>query len=251
MEQALETYLDRVMVFANRKEPDARRVRAELEDHLQKKIADLLRRGMNHADAVFRAIEDHGTPQTVGYGLRESFPWLDVRHKGTARGVIAVGPKAVGIVALGGCVTGVFAFGGFAVGIVSVGGFSLALLLAFGGFALAPVGFAYGGFAVGLLAIGGFACGVVASGGSAVGLWVPGGGHVIRYFNPETVPQFLRLLDDYLSFSDAESQRTWWRANVVINVLMYSLLAMGLTANGVLISRETRRIRQADPRILE
>jgi len=251
MEQALETYLDRVMIFANRKEPQATLVRAELEDHLQKKISDLQRHGVNHTDAVFQAIEDHGTPQTVGYGLRESFPWLDVRHKGTAKGVIAIGPKAVGIVAIGGCAMGVFSLGGFAAGLLSMGGFSLALLLAFGGFALAPIGFAYGGFALGFLAVGGFACGVIASGGSAVGLWVPGGGQVIRYFNPDTVPQFLRVLDDYLSFGDAESQRVWWRANIVVNVLVYGLMMIGLAANGILTSRETRRIREADPRILD
>jgi len=251
MERALETYLDRVMIFANRREPSASPIRAELEDHLQKKIADLEEQGLNRTDAVFQAIEDHGKPQTVGYGLREPFPWVDVRNKGTARGVIAIGPRAVGIVAIGGCAGGVFALGGFAAGLVSIGGFSLSLLLAFGGFALAPLGVAYGGFAAGLVAVGGFACGVVAAGGFAMGLWVPGAGQMVRYFAPETVPQILRTLDGYLSFRDAESQGTWWTGQVLINAVMYGLMAAGFAAMGILSSRETRRIREADPKIVD
>ena len=251
MELALETYLNRVMIYANRSEPEASAVRAELEDHLQKKIAVLMERGMTHSDAVFQAVEDHGAPQTVGYGLREAFPWLDVRHKGTAKGVIAIGPKAVGVVAIGGCAAGVFSLGGFAAGLFSLGGFSLALFLAFGGLALAPVGIAYGGAALGLVAIGGFASGMIASGGVAMGMWVPGGGNVMSYYTQETVPQTLRILDDYLSFSSIESQRGWWRANVIVNIVLYAFLFIGLAANAVLLSKETRRIREADPTLLE
>ena len=41
MGRALEKYLDRVMIYANRKKEDAAQIRAEIEDHLLKKIADL------------------------------------------------------------------------------------------------------------------------------------------------------------------------------------------------------------------
>jgi hypothetical protein len=152
---------------------------------------------------------------------------------------------------MGGCATGVIAVGGLAIGLFSIGGLGLGLLLAFGGIALAPLGISYGGFALGLLAVGGFACGVVASGGFAMGLWVPGGGMIMRYFTPETVPQFLILFDNFLSFRDEASKSVWVRSNVVVNVFFYSLLTIGLAANAIFLGRENRRFREADPRILE
>ena len=41
MSIAIEKYLDRAMIFANRNEGEARDVRVELEDHLYKKVAEL------------------------------------------------------------------------------------------------------------------------------------------------------------------------------------------------------------------
>ena len=84
MSRALEKYLDRVMIYANRNEADAARIRAEQEDYLLKKIADLEESGLPREDAVFQAIEEHGNPRTVGYSLRKGFALLDVRTQGTA-----------------------------------------------------------------------------------------------------------------------------------------------------------------------
>ena len=145
MSRALQKYLDRVMIYANRDEKDAAQIRAEQEDHLLKKIADLEADGLSREDAVFQAIEGHGHPRTVGYGLRKRFSWVDVRTHGTARGFIAIGPKAIGVFAFGGAAFGLFAFGGFALGLVAFGGLALAALLSFGGCYVAIIGFAYGG----------------------------------------------------------------------------------------------------------
>jgi len=78
MSRALQKYLDGVMIYANRNEKDAAQIRAELEDHLQQKIADLEAGGLSCEDAVFRAIEKHGTAWAVGYGLRKRFAWIRV-----------------------------------------------------------------------------------------------------------------------------------------------------------------------------
>lgn len=76
MSRALQKYLDGVMIYANRNEKDAAQIRKELEDHLRQKTADLEESGLSHEDAVLQAIEDHGHPLTVGYGLRKHFYWL-------------------------------------------------------------------------------------------------------------------------------------------------------------------------------
>lgn len=78
MVRALQKYLDGVMIHANRNEKDAARIRAELEDHLLKKIADLEAEGLSREDAVLRAIEELGSSQTVGCGLRKRFRWISV-----------------------------------------------------------------------------------------------------------------------------------------------------------------------------
>ncbi|MHC4545139.1 MAG: permease prefix domain 1-containing protein [Planctomycetota bacterium] len=78
MSRSLQKYLDGVMIYANRNEKDAARIRAELEDHLLKKIADLQTEGLSREDAVFGAIEELGSPQTVGCGLRKRFRWFSV-----------------------------------------------------------------------------------------------------------------------------------------------------------------------------
>lgn len=160
MSQILDSYLDRIMIYANRPEQEASDVRSELRDHLLKKIDDLQTEGLSAADATYQAINVHGHPRVVGYGLRRGFPLVDIRTTGTARGVIAIGPRAVGIFAFGGAAFGVVACGGFAAGAVAFGGFSAALLFAFCGVGVGMM--AYGGIVLGVLATGGFAVGVVA-----------------------------------------------------------------------------------------
>src|SRR5512138_525425 len=142
MKGTIDRYLDQVMAVADiRDRAREAQVRAELRDHLEQKVDALVVEGYDKAEALVKAIEDHGRPVIVGYRLR---PWrlVDVRLRGTARGVIAIGPRARGIVAIGGLAIGVFAFGGIALGAVSFGGCALALLLAWGG--LAGGGLAYG-----------------------------------------------------------------------------------------------------------
>ena len=90
-------------------------------------------------------------------------------RKKTARGWIAIGPKAIGGIAIGGFAGGIFAMGGFSISVVGASGFSLGLL-AFGG--LAAGGFAFGGLSAGYAAVGGLAVGQYACGGAALGTYV-------------------------------------------------------------------------------
>ncbi|UCG47705.1 MAG: hypothetical protein JSU94_19745 [Phycisphaerales bacterium] len=172
MSRILEKYLDHVMVYADRDERDSAEIRAELKDHLLKKTADLESEGLSHEDAVFEAIEDHGRPKTVGYGLRKR-RWIDVRTQGTARGFVAIGPRAVGTFAIGGLAVGVFSFGIAAIGVVSFSVVGIALLYCYGmTLAIAPAGLATGTAAVGLMAAGHWPCGLVAVGPHALGPYV-------------------------------------------------------------------------------
>lgn len=247
MSLALNKYLDRVLAVASIENMDRRQaVRDELEDHLLEKIEQLEKKGMAREDAVYQAMEDNGNPLVVGYKLRD-WSFVDVRLKGTARGVIAIGPKAKGIVALGGVAFGIIACGGFAVGLFSFGGFALGLLLATGGFALG--GFAYGGLAIGLLAFGGVSIGVVASGGMAIGLWAPGGGRVIRYFNYDNVPKYLQVFDNMLSFKGgnrAASER-FFTGTLIFNALLWAPFMLLMIFQGIMMGKETRRIKKISP----
>jgi hypothetical protein len=173
MSRALQKYLDQVMIYANRNEADTTQIRAEQEDHLLKKTAELEAEGQSREDAVFGAIENHGHPRTVGYGLRKH-QWIDIRTQGTARGFIAIGPKAVGTIAMGGAAFGFFACGIVGVGVVSFSLISIALLFSYGAaFAFAPFGLAHGSIAVGLMAAGFWSCGITAIGYESIGLYVP------------------------------------------------------------------------------
>jgi hypothetical protein len=196
MNQALEKYLDKVMVYANRNENDSARIRAELEDHLLKKIDDLRAEGLSDEEAALRAIEKHGDMRTVGYGLRKRFPLLDVRTYGTARGFVAIGPKAVGIIAIGGIACGVFSYGGVSLGFLSLGLLSLGMVASVGGFSLALGGFAFGVIALGLMAFGLLSFGITAMGGLPISVvrdpfYVSHGVKVISWFTSENAPDYL------------------------------------------------------------
>lgn len=239
MSQDLEKYLDRVMIYANRNETDAAKIRAEQQDHLLKKIEELQVDGMEDEAAVSRAIEDHGDAGTVGYGLRPRFPWLDVRTKGTARGFIAIGPRAKGVIAIGGVAYGVFAIGGVAFGILSNGVFALGMMIGLGIFAFAPAGLAYGIIAVGLMSAGVVSVGVVSVGGLAVGLSTLNRryhGNVITYFMPDNVPHFIE------SISEAMTGRFVGTLWFYVWIGCIVLLAVEL----VLFRRERRRVENAD-----
>ena len=239
MSQILESYLDRVMVYANRPEQEADDLRSELRDHLLRKIDDLQEQGLTPADAIYKAVNAHGHPRVVGYGLRKGFPLVDIRTHGTARGVIAIGPKAVGVFALGGVAFGVFACGGFAVGAVAMGGISAALLFAFCGVGIAT--FAYGGMVVGLLAFGGFAAGIVAVGGFAVGLLAEGG-RAVSFYDMQNAPAFMKGLS---SLPHRPGLLGW------ASVLLVPILLVLVVVTNILTARERRRIQSADPWLQE
>lgn len=252
MKGIIERYLDRVMAVASIDDSQsASRIRRELQDHLDQKVHDLREDGMPESEALLKAVEDHGNPVYVGYKLR---PWrlVDVRIRGTARGIIAIGPKAHGVVAVGGLAVGLIAFGGVALGAVSFGGMALALLLGWGGCVCAPL--AYGGVALGVVAYGGMALGGVAVGGTAAGLWVPGAGHALwSHYSWETVPAFLRGMGEWFSFNPAvpEEVERFRKFSLLSNVLALSILAVGLITQGVLLSFERRRVTQIDPTLCE
>lgn len=200
MKNILARYLDRVLVYANKTEVEAEPIRRELKDHLMQKIDDLVATGLSKEEALLEALRQHGSPKTIGYKLRGPFPWIDIRSQGTARGVIAIGPRAVGIFAFGGMAVGVVACGGAAVGIVSAGGLAVGLLFAWAGLGIGGVVAA--GMAVGLIATGGLAIGMVAEGAQSIGFWVPQWGHpgdAISYYTAQNVPAFLRSTEPLLN----------------------------------------------------
>jgi hypothetical protein len=235
MSEILESYLDRVMVYANRPERETTDLRSELRDHLLKKIDDLQEQGLSASDATYRAVNAHGHPRVVGYGLRRGFPLVDIRSSGTARGVIAIGPKAVGVFAFGGVAVGVFACGGFAAGGVALGGVSAALVFAFCGVGIATI--AYGGMVAGVLAMGGFAAGVVAMGGFAVGLLAEGG-RALSFYDMHTAPAFMKAL----SSLPHKPGLLAWASGLLIPIVLVLVVV-----TNILSARERRRIQAADP----
>ena len=75
MDQILNKYLDCIISYTKLNKVDSDKIRTELKDHLLKKIDDLKTQGLSQNEAVFKAIEDHGEPWTIGYKLRKKgFP---------------------------------------------------------------------------------------------------------------------------------------------------------------------------------
>jgi hypothetical protein len=83
----------------------------------------------------------------------------------TARGVVAIGRKAIGVLAIGQGAVGVLALGQAAFGVVAVGQLAVSIL------------FGFGQVATGVVAIGQFAAGVFSFGQFAVGAWSYGQFH--------------------------------------------------------------------------
>ena len=236
MSRALQKYLDQVMLYANRNEEDAAKIRVELEDHLRQKTAELEARGLLREDAVFQAIEDHGHPRTIGYGLRKGFALLDVRTEGTARGFVAIGPRAVGIFAFGNVAFGLFAFGNIALGAIAFGALTIAGFLSIGGISLAPLG-----VAVGFAAAGRAAFGMIACGGLALGLRVPWAIDGVSLLSGDNGREFLQHF------------RTHEGTIAIITITLWPFLVFPIM-NGVMCSikrNEYRRIEKADPKLIE
>jgi len=238
MKNILDRYLDRVLLYANKPAAEAEAIRAELQDHLLQKIEDLGKDGMPREEAILEALRQHGSPKVVGYKLRGPFPWVDIRSQGTARGVIAIGPKAVGVFAFGGMAVGVFACGGLAAGLFSAGGLALGLLFVWGGFGIGGV--VNAGFALGVVAAGGCAVGLLAAGGMAIGVWVPpfGAGPVtISYYTAKNVPPLLKSLAVLFKIE------AFMDRYIAILIPVYVLAILGLSYLQV---REAKRTRSED-----
>lgn len=91
----------------------------------------------------------------------------------TARGIVAVGNKAVGVLSVGFLSVGMVSFGLLAAGILAFGSLALGLL-SFGAVSAGVV--AFGGAAFGVIALGGLAVGVYSLGGAAVASEIAAGG---------------------------------------------------------------------------
>lgn len=239
MSRALQKYLDHIMIYANRNEKDTVQIRKELEDHLLKKVADLQAEGLSHEDAVFGAIEDHGHPKTVGYGLRKH-QWVDIRTRGTARGFIAIGPQAVGTIAIGGAAFGLFSCGIVGIGAISFSVISIAIFWSFGAaFAVAGCGFAQGTVAIGLMASGLWSFGVIAVGAESMDVyvlnWLSSPHSLVEW--PFPLVYLYAMIHEYL--------RIWGslKASFVFHTLILcSLLSVGICALYRRIRTEQRRI---------
>jgi hypothetical protein len=166
---AIDVRLDEVVLRALEKEPERRWQRAA---EIGSRVEDIAARPAPPTG------EDLVTVATWrGWPLVHLARGVDptTGQPRTARGLVAIGPRAVGaiaiggrargLVALGGLATGVVAIGGVALGVVSLGGLSLGLGLGLGGLAVGAL--AWGGVAVGGIALGGVATGAVAGGGVA------------------------------------------------------------------------------------
>lgn len=238
MSRALEKYLDHVMIYANRKPDDATKIRLELEDHLRQKITELEGQGLPSEDAVSRAIKDQGSARTIGYGLRKGVAVLDIRTEGTARGIVAVGPRAVGVIAFGNVAVGLFAFGHICLGFIAFGAVALAGSVAVGGISLAPLG-----AALGLAAVGRVACGIIAGGGLAVGLSIPWAVDRVSFLSGDDGFQLLQHFRTSIGNG---------KGDLVILVLTFWIFMVFPLMNGIMCSiqrDEYRRIKKADPDI--
>jgi hypothetical protein len=223
MSQAIEAYLDRVMAYAHlREESEAMRVRAELRDHLLEKADVLTKNGTLREDAVYQTVKAHGPAPIVGYALRPKFPWVDVRTAGTARGFIAIGPKAVGVFAFGGLSIGLFSFGGVSIGVVGIGGCVLSLLAGWGGVVVTLLGLALGGCAIGLIAVGGL----------SIGGWTAGG--------PASISFIQNHLPAWLAF-DPRKPEPW----ILMTVIFALIFVPSILISNLSMLRENRRLREA------
>lgn len=236
----LDIYLDQVMAYADLTAEEAQWKRAELTDHLLERVSELEAAGSTRDDAVFRAIHDHGPPRRVGYGLRTGTRWIDVRLYGTARGFIAIGPRAVGCVACGGVATGVIAFGGVTLGLLSCGFFSAA------GFALGIIScgiISLGLNSLGAVAIGTNTLGIVTKGVNAIGLWAASGNDQYSYYDADTVPAVLRSTGLLIDWNGHDM---WF--GLFLPTFLFVALLLYAAWRAV---QESRRLKQSSPWLYE
>ena len=234
MSEAIETYVNKVLTYADPLPKDRDAVEHEVRDHLYTKVERLVQDGVPLEDAVYRAVRDYGPARRAGYGRRRPDRLLDIRIEGTARGVVAIGPRAVGVVAMGGLTCGVVSFGAVSVGVIGFGALTLGLVAACGAVAASPL-LATGAAAVGLIAVGQSAVGAIAFGNTAMGLVAEGQATQ----TPGTAPAWIKAL------------RSWIPTGGLLTGLVVTLhAAIGLATLVpclLLQAREIKRLKRADP----
>jgi hypothetical protein len=117
----IDRYLDRVLLYAEKPEPESQTIRQELKERLWEKVENLTADGLPKEEAILEVLSQQGHPRVAARRLNAPFPWLDIRNKGVARGVLAIGPRAIGIVAIGWWAVGIFAIGVLTLGVFSLG----------------------------------------------------------------------------------------------------------------------------------
>lgn len=222
MSKIIDLYLDRVLSFAELPETRAGEIREELADHLHSDFEKFRAQGASEEDAAFAAVKRMGPPALVGKRIARPFAWVDIRSQGTARGVIAIGPRAVGVFAFGGIACGVVAIGGVSVGVISFGGLGLGLLV-WAGMALGLI--TSGGMSVGAVAGGGLAIGLVAAGGTVYGLSVPAKFAGAAMYAKDQVPGWLKSLDPLLEIPKFFLHHMGWILPVYLVVIAVCVTA--------------------------
>jgi hypothetical protein len=228
----IEIYLDQVLGYAGLAPAEASESRNELADHLLSRVAELENEGASRDDAALQAVHEHGHPSDIGYGLRPLWPWVDVRMRGTARGVFAVGPKAVGVFACGYVSTGIVSCGVVSFGVLSIGLISCALFLGMGVISIGAI--SLGVNTLGLISAGLNSAGVLCAGQNCAGIWVFNAQNAFSYFDEQSVPYLLNHLS--LMFS-------WNLLELIVGLAPFiALVALTLTASVVAFAREYSRV---------
>lgn len=189
----LDVRLDQVVLKALEKDPDLR---------------------FSNVSALKTGIESiHSTPQTtaptnqgfpLNYRSKKKLFGLPLLHvvsgvdpqigrEPTAKGIVAIGGKAVGVFAFGGLASGFMAFGGIATGAIAFGGLSFGLV-SLGGLAIA-IAIAIGGLSIAPISMGGNAIGHYAFGGKARGTYIIDG----KTKTPEAEEFFLPWVHELFS----------------------------------------------------
>ncbi|HEX4385164.1 MAG TPA: sigma-70 family RNA polymerase sigma factor [Myxococcales bacterium] len=141
---------------------------------------------------------------------------------GPARGIVAVGDRAIGVFALGEQAAGFFSVGAVSVGVIAVGGASFGLI-SLGGFALGA--FAFAGAAMGFWASGGLALGWHAAvGGLAAARDLAAGGLALATHANDSV---------------ALAYFSSWRT---LNIAALAFIVVVTLVPSVVLSQRTRRI---------
>lgn len=192
--ELIELYIGRVLRLAELPKDREAEVREEITSHLSEATEKLMKTGLNSKDATWKAIKQYGHPRVVGSRLRRPWQWVDIRSYGTARGFIAMGPRAIGVFAFGAVAIGVFPVGGLAIGVMGLGGLAIGLM-AWGGFTIGAV--AYGGFNIGIVAAGGVAYALVGKAGLTYALLCPvtsKSAVIHSYYTMANAPEYLKAL---------------------------------------------------------